>query len=393
MSKFKRSLIRTLVSIPRGIAPVISLGSRTFVFRNADVREMLGRDQEFTLAQVNGENISRFVGPFILGMDDGPRYQRDKAILRGIIRKEDPERIRKYVRETAAKLTADLEGEFDVIERFSRLLPLMLVGDYFGVPGPNPEDMLRWNRSLFWDVFLDLSSNAEIRANAVRSAKEMNAYLADLIKGHKKALNAGGRLKDNLLTRLITLQQTDKPSFDDKEIAGNLAGVFLGALEPINKAVANAMRAIICRPKVFEQAREAARNDDVGTMGKLAFEALRFYPNAPVLMRYASEDKTIGGNGRKQRKIKAGKTIFLMTQSAMFDKRAVKNPRQFDPERSHDQYLHFGLGLHTCYGSYINSIAIPEMLLALFKLEGLEPVKKVVNEGPFPDQWIMRVNK
>lgn len=391
MSKFKRTLIRTLMSIPRGIAPVITLGSRVFVFRNGDVREILGRDKEFTLAQVNGESISRHIGPFILGMDDGPQYQRDIGILRGVIRRDDTDRIRKYVRETAASLTAELSGEFDIISQFTRLLPLKLVGDYFGVPGPNPEDMLRWNRSLFWDVFLDLSSDPKVRANATQSAKEMNAYLAQIILEHKNALNSGGRLRDTLLSRLITLQQTDQPSFNDKEIAGNLAGVFLGALEPTNKAVANAMRAIYARPEVLVMAREAARKDDVETMSKIAFEALRFYPNAPALMRYNDTERSIGGDGRKRRSIKADKTIFLMTQSAMFDNRAVANPKTFDINRPREQYLYFGLGLHTCYGNYINFITIPEMLLALFKLDGLTPVNKVVNEGPFPDQWTMRL--
>lgn len=391
MSEFKRTLTRYLLGIPRSIAPVLRLGQQTFVFRDADVREILRRDQDFVLGPVNGENISRHIGPFVLGMDDGPRYQRDIGILRGAVHRQDPERIRGFFRAKATELARQLPGQFDLVQDYARLLPLLFIGDYFGVPGPERETMWRWNRTLFWDVFLDLKNDPGIRQAAEQSAREMNAFLDDLIRDRKAVMNAGGRLPDDFLSRLLAGQSGSGPSFDDAEIRGNVAGVFLGALEPTNKAFVNIVNQLIHRPKVLAQAREAAQRDDVDLLKRIALEALRFHPNAPTLMRKCEQAQTLGGDGRRQRTIRAGQTVFAMTGSAMFDRRKNARPHLFDPNRPPETYLYFGLGLHTCFGNYVNFISLPEMLNALLKLPHIAPANgkagKIQFEGPFPDSW------
>ena len=388
MSQFKRSLTRSAFSIARSISPVLRLGKRTFVFRDADIREILKRDRDFTLSEVNGESIGRHIGPFILGMDDGEAYQADKMVLHQIVRRDDGERIRSFVRRQSDELLGELSGEFDMVHAYTRLLPLRLVGDYFGVPGPNAEDMYRWNRTLFWDVFQELGDNPALRKRAVQSAHEMNAYLLEHIGNLKAVMNGGGRLPDNLLTRLIALQQGSHPQLTDGWIASNIAGTFLGALEPTNKSMVNMLGQLYRKPAVLEQARAAALKDDVEAVAGFAWEALRFHPNAPALMRFSRQNRVIGGEGRKKRIIKAGSTLFLMTLSAMFDPRAVEQPKTFDPGRPNSTYLYFGLGLHTCYGNHVNFITLPEMLTAILKRPNLQPKSmKIVPEGPFADKW------
>lgn len=391
MSQFKKALTRFALSIPRSIAPVLNVGSRTFLFRDADIREVLERDKEFTLRQINFENINRHIGPFILGMDDGETYQKDTQVLRSVVRRDDSKRIREFVRRTSDELLDGVSGEFDMVSDFTRLLPLKMVGDYFGVPGPNAADMYRWNRTLFWDVFLELGDNPELRARANKCAEEMAAYLDGLIAELKSVLNGGGRLADNLLTRLLALQQSTHKELSDAWIRGNLSGIFLGALEPTNKSVVNILGQLVHRPKVFEAAQKAAMENDMKKVAGYAWEALRFHPNAPALIRYAEKEQKIGGGDRKERTIRAGKSLFLMTLSAMFDARAVEQPKKFDSNRPFSTYLYFGHGLHTCYGNHVNFVAIPEMVAAVLRRPGLKPLGgKVIPEGPFADKWMWK---
>lgn len=387
MSQFKRAFTRFLIGIPRAIAPVLSVGSWTLILRDEDVREVLKRDKDFGLRKINYDNIHRHIGPFILGMDDSPEYQRDIGILRGVVRKDDVPRIRTYVRDLCRDLTSQFNGEFNLVWEYTRKVPLLLCGNYFGVEGPNPKDMLRWNRSIFWDIFLDMKGKPEVREAATRSSKEMGIYLRELLANNRKIMNSGGRLPDNLFNRLMALQGTDQPHFDDDALCGNIAGVYMGAIEPISKSVVNALGQIYSRPEVLALAKAAAEKDDVETIANIAWEALRFHPNAPALLRYTYAEQHIGGNGRKRRRIKAGKKVLVMTQSAMFDKRVVKKPKKFIHDRPFDRYLYFGFGLHTCYGNYINFIVIPEMINALLKEKTLRPMGKIVNEGPFQDDW------
>lgn len=185
------------------------------------------------------------------------------------------------------------------------------------------------------------------------------------------------------------MQGGEQPAFADEEIPGNLAGVYMGFLEPTSKAVVNILGQFFKRPEVLQQARAAAKEEDTDRMLGLAMEAMRFHPNAPVLLRYNAKDQTIGGkDGRKRRKIPGGKKLYVMTKSAMFDKRSVEDPKRFKGDRPRETYLYFGFGMHTCFGNYVNMVSIPEMLIALLKREDLSPKGKVVNDGPFPDKWM-----
>ena len=57
------------------------------------------------------------------------------------------------------------------------------------------------------------------------------------------------------------------------------------------------------------------------------------------------------------------------------------------------EYLHFGYGLHRCFGRAINGVQIPELLAALLRLPGLRRASggagRVVNDGPFPERLIL----
>jgi cytochrome P450 len=51
----------------------------------------------------------------------------------------------------------------------------------------------------------------------------------------------------------------------------------------------------------------------------------------------------------------------------MFDPEVFPAPGQFRTDRA-AQYLHFGYGLHQCFGLAINRVQIPELAAALLRL-------------------------
>jgi cytochrome P450 len=72
----------------------------------------------------------------------------------------------------------------------------------------------------------------------------------------------------------------------------------------------------------------------------------------------------------------------------MFDPRAVEAPREFRIDRPWSTYLHFGDGLHTCFGLPISRVHLPAIATAL--LEGPPitrtqgPAGQLRNQGPYP---------
>ena len=167
MGQFKRMLQIRLLGLARALTPVFRFGSQTFVFQDAALM------------------------PWATVADNGEQYQHDVKLLRSAVDRTDGERIRSFVREQAARVLDAVSGPFDLVDAYTREIPYLLVGEYFGVPGPDRAAFLRWNRSIFWDVFLDLKNEPEIRQNAINSSKEMMPYLMDLITERKADIAAG----------------------------------------------------------------------------------------------------------------------------------------------------------------------------------------------------------
>ncbi len=65
----------------RQLAPVLVVGRTAVVTRHADCVEVLRRDEDFTISELNAPVMDRVNGPFILGMDRGPQYDRENSIL------------------------------------------------------------------------------------------------------------------------------------------------------------------------------------------------------------------------------------------------------------------------------------------------------------------------
>jgi len=55
--------------------------------------------------------------------------------------------------------------------------------------------------------------------------------------------------------------------------------------------------------------------------------------------------------------------------------------------------MHFGFGLHTCFGQYINRVQIPHILKAVLKRRGLRrasgPEGQIESVGPFPVHLVL----
>ena len=75
--------------------------------------------------------------------------------------------------------------------------------------------------------------------------------------------------------------------------------------------------------------------------------------------------QTVAAGTRRATCVRAGTQMLVATQSAMFDRRSVPAPRRFRTDRPFESYLHFGHGLHMCFGLEINRLQLPAMAVAL----------------------------
>jgi cytochrome P450 len=381
-------VLRFLFSILRNIKPVAVFGKTVWVTRYKDVVEVLARQDDFTVYQIDGYKMVAMGNNFVLGMDASPEATRDRDILRQVIKREDLDFIRGFIRKKGAGLIEEASSAWhvsqkgglskleqpsrvcaiDVVNGYARVAAVRLVAGYFGVPA-NEKKMMEWQRAIFDEAFVNLSNDPAILEKGREAATEAKTHVAELIKEKKRH---PGSLGDTVLDRLI-LKQKDNAWLDDEAVGRNIMCI-LGVVENTSKVVTHVIDQLLRRPAIFEKARAAAMAGDIDSMRKYSFEALRFNPHNPAILRFCKSGSVLGKGTPREKKIPAGATVYAATLSAMFDPEVVSKPREFDPERKVD-YLHFGHGPHICAGRYISEVTVPELVAGLLRLKNLRRAK------------------
>jgi cytochrome P450 len=380
----KTHLIRypePIFAILRRIKPIVLIKNFALVTRFEDVQEVLARDDVFLVTY--GEKMRVVTGGenFFLGMQNSAEYTRDVSHMRSVVRREDiPGRIAPFVQKTASDLVAAAGSQLDVVKQLSKAVPARWIADYFGCPPPSDQQLEGWGSVIFQYLFTDLNNDPNVAQAAGKAAAEVRHWLDETIAARK----ATGAVKDDVLGRCLLLQRAGLPAMDDVSIRNNLLGLLVGAIPTTSKCCAQALDQLFARPEQLKGAQAAARADDDALLGKYVFEALRFNPNNPGLFRVAAEDSRLAKGSLHATTIPKGTSVIAATQSAMFDERIVDQPNEFLIDRPEYLNMHFGYGLHTCFGQYVNRVQIPGILKPLLKRPGLRRAGELQYEGPFP---------
>ena len=370
-----------LLGVLRRVRPIVSVGRYAVVTRNDDVRAVLEDHAGFTVA-LYAPKMEAITGPFILGLDDTPLYRHDDVALRAAVREEDLAGIGQAILEGARERMA-AGGTLNLVRDVVDPVVERVMATYFGTPGPDGATQIRWAKSLFHDIFLDPQNTPAVHARALADAAEMRPHIDGLIAARKAALRDGEAVPDDVLTRLLKAQG-EEPSLRDIAIRHNLIGLIAGWIPTVSKAFTLAIDELFDRPDELAAAQRAAADGDLDRVGAYVFEAMRFRPQASGLLRMCPADRVVAPGTPRATTIRAGTTVLVATQSAMFDPAAVEAPRAFRVDRPPESYLHFGHGLHTCFGLQINRVQLPALALAVLERPRLRRAGKLEMDGPFP---------
>lgn len=386
-------VLRVAAAVLRRHRPVCRWGSLAIVARYAHVRRVLEDRDRFGVTEVYAQRLERTTGAFLLGWEQTPRYERELSLLRAAVPSGDLARVRALTRERAQQLLAEVceQGQLDVVSQYARLIPLYLMEQYLGVPAADRTALLRWLRSVFWDLFLNLSDDPDVTDAAARDAAQLRNYLGEVIAEHQR-LRAAGCAPDDLVTRLLTQRERSYPELDDEALRRNLGGVIVGAVETQAKAMVLALQELLHRPGPLAGARRAAISGDDELLARYVFEALRFNPHQPVIVRYCQRDTVLGEGTEHEATIRRGTTVYALTLSAMFDEEVVEDAEHFRVDRPREHYLHFGAGQHQCFGRMLNHVVLPEAIKHLLRLPQLRisaETPRIEQEGPFPERFLL----
>jgi cytochrome P450 len=336
--------------------------------RGKDVREVFDNDTAFGVPYKAKLDVIMGGQPFFLGMADTPTYRADTAAMRKVVRQEDvATRLAPAVESLAAEIVAGAGGRIEVVDALVRRVTFAFLGEYFGVPDPPGGDLKVWATRLFEFQFADPDNDPALRKEVEVIAPALRAHIQNQID-HRRASGAYG---DDVLDRCLAMQAAGEYGFTDDQIRTALMGFLVGGPPQPPMVVPQALEQLLRRPDALAGAREAARRGDDDLLSGYVFEAMRFDPLAPALQRVCRHDATIAAGSWRARKVPANAHVLAAIASAMMDQRCVPEPRRIDPRRPWDQYVHFGHGLHTCFGIHINRGTLHLMLKPLLARPGL----------------------
>jgi cytochrome P450 len=159
---------------------------------------------------------------------------------------------------------------------------------------------------------------------------------------------------------------------------------------------------------IFEEIFVNVKNDPaIAAEANTASAALAAYldwrrraPACSALMRISSSENAVAEvpfevaeGSMHATRIPAGTLTFAATQSAMLDDDVVDDPGEFRIGRPAHHHLHFGVGLHQCFGRFANAMQIPLIAKAVLRRLGLArapgPEGQLVKDGPFPQSLVL----
>ena len=374
-------------AVLRRIKPVLIVKNFALVTRFYDVQDVLARDDVFQVTY--GEKMRVVTGgsDFFLGMQNSPEYERDVSHMRSVIRRSDiSDIVVPFVASTARDIVASAKGHLEVVSQLGLVVPTRLVDAYFGCQPDSEADLAAWASTIFQYLFTDLNNDPVVDA----AAREASSHTRDWLDAKVKQGRAqtAGAPRDSVLARCLALQTAGLPAMDDISIRNNLLGLLTGLVPTTSKCCAQALDELLKRPAELANAQQAARSGDDAALAQSVFEALRFHPNNPGVFRIAAADYVVGNGQLHATNIPAGSSVLAATQSAMFDEAVIENPSEFRLGRPAYNYMHWGSGLHTCFGQYINQVQIPGILKPLLQRENLRRADgdagALKYNGPFP---------
>jgi cytochrome P450 len=376
-------------ALARRVWPIPHLGSTYVVTLHDDVREVFAADADFGVPYDPNLQVITGGEPFMLGMADTPAYQAQVAAMRRVVREEDLPGLGAAAEAQAEAIVAAASGRVEVVDQLVRRVAFGVIGRYFGVPEPELGRLDVWATRLFEFQFASSPKDVELRREVDEIAPAFRAHIGHEIARRKVM----GSESDDVLGRCLALQEAGEPGYGDAEIRTAMLCMVVGGPPQPPMVVPQAMEQLLRRPEAMREAQAAARADDDETLRRIVWEAMRFDPLAPALPRIALRDSTVARGTRRERRIPKGATVYLAFSSAMMDQRRVPDPDRFDRNRRAHEYIHFGHGLHECFGRHINAAILHRMLKPLLRQPNLRRAAgqdgHLIKNGPFAERLVV----
>ena len=244
---------------------------------------------------------------------------------------------------------------------FAYLLPVTVICELIGIPQADRESFRPVARDLA-GIFelIDPAAMPAINAAAV----ELLAYFTGL------AAQRRGDPRDDLISDLLAISDSDDGRLTDAELLHNLTLLLVAGFETTTNLLGNGLAVVLQQPEAG-----AAVRDGLVSAAAFVEEVLRY--DSPVQLTSRVGYPTQVGNVF----VGEGDSVMTILGAGNRDPRKFTDPDRFDPLRAEGAPLSFGGGAHFCIGAALarleGTVAFPRLLTRFPKIAAAgEPVRR-----------------
>ena len=292
--------------------------------------------------------------PYIIEVDP-PVHDR----IRGLVaRAFTPRRINALeprIHEIATELIEGFadRGKADIVDTFAWPLPLHVLGELFGFPRDDLEQVHHWG--IDW-LLLQQSRSPELQRESARGLVSLQRYCVAATEDRMV------HPTDDLLGAMVEVNA----SAADPLTAAEMAGVPLDLMVAGHVTVTRAIGSTLAR--MFDEPALRDHLLDPVLAPNAIEEILRLESPAQGLFRVATREVELGGAS-----LPKGARVMAHFASANRDDCVFADPDSYRPDRSEiGKHLAFGKGIHFCMGAPLGRLELRVALpLLLRRLPGL----------------------
>ena len=283
---------------------------------------------------------------------DPPTHRRYRNLVSQAFTPKTIQELEPRITAITHELLAPLQGKrkIDMVAEIAYPLPVIVISDMLGVPSHDRKMFKEWS-----DILVAGTQSASPNVMYKLFAKQEKAMLDLQTYFKRKISNRQINLTNNIISTLMTAEVGgDTLSMD--ELLSFCFLLLVAGNETTTNLIANTMLTLFEQPDILNQLYR-----DHSLIPAAIDEVLRYRSPFHGMNRFVTEDIQLKGMN-----LKKGQEVMAWIGSANRDESVFDKPDVFDINRSPNNYLSFGAGVHYCLGSQLAKleakICITEML-------------------------------
>jgi cytochrome P450 len=299
--------------------------------RYADVEAAARTTEVFSSAQ--GIGLERAPVAMMISKDP-PDHTRLRKLVSKAFTPKMVEQLAPRIQEIVDELldAALSRGAFDLVQDFAYPLPVIMIAEMLGVEPARRDDFKRWS-----DAVIHVTAGGAQygdRATYMQSWQEFKAYVSQIIEERRRSP------RNDLISALVQAQD-ERDALTLNEILNFCLLLLVAGNETTTNLITNGALALY----THEAQRQKLRGQPQLIQSAIE-EILRYDGPIQGVFRTTTRDVEVRGST-----IAAQSKVLLLWASANRDPDVFPDPDRFDIERTPNDHMAFGRGIHFCLGA------------------------------------------